>query len=518
MLVHHRRTVAGAEYHGGDRRALGRAAAVEARSLVTLSTVAGLLVLPLAVIVVVVNPGPTINLWPVALAFWCTVVLGSGVALLGTWRLGGWVGSGERGAALVALALMVSLVPRIADLLAPVERLRDIRPLSTTVVIVMAGAQIVRSLRRDDVDTAVRPLQQLVCLVSLMVLGVLASATVLLLMGDEIRDAVEWGPAAACLLGAAVVLWVGRRHGNGAVASVVVARTLAVVLLLMGTASFLHHASLADGAQAVAAAAMCTSACLVAALARDRLRAALRVQQGRSLQTLATLGRYSTEVSRERERRHDALNAVAAIRSATEVLTSHGPDLDAPTRAELAVAARAELARVERMLSSVEATAGRAARHDVALTTVLRPVLLPRVASGMVVTAELGDVRVRAVPDVVARIVENLLQNVERHAPGASVRVAAEVQEGSACLTVTDTGPGIPAQRRDELFLPDVPRRDDAHGLGLVSARRLAREQGGDLRLATSETGCRFVLTLPAARPAGARDVVSVTPSRVGDR
>jgi signal transduction histidine kinase len=449
---------------------------------------------------VVLTPGPTIDLWPVALAFWCTLVVGSGIALIVAWRIGGWARPGRLGTALVALSLLVSLLPRLSEILAPIDGLHNVRPLGTTVVILVASGYLVRSLRTDDVDTAVRPVHALLVVVGLMILGILAGMTVLMLAGDGAVRALRWAPAVACVVGAGAMLAAAGRPRP------VIVKGTAVMLMLMAAGSSVRHASSADLAQALAATAMCSSAWLAAGIARDRLRVALAMHDGRSLQTLATLGRFSSEMSLERERRHDALNALAAIRSAAEVLTSRGPDLDPATRTELSLATRAELARVERMLAPPVSSA-----HDALLTEVLRPVLLARRHRGLVIDADLGGLRVQADPDIVARIVGNLLQNVERHAEGSRVRLVAEQDGDSVRLSVSDTGPGIPAQRRAEVFDAGVTTHARGQGLGLPSALRLARDQGGDLRLVSADRGCCFVLTLPRVTSTGlARPASSV--------
>jgi signal transduction histidine kinase len=146
-----------------------------------------------------------------------------------------------------------------------------------------------------------------------------------------------------------------------------------------------------------------------------------------------------------------------------------------------------------------------ATSRQTVLRDVLRPVLLARVHRGLAVEAELGDVRVRAVPDLVARIVDNLLQNVERHAPGSGARITAQEQGDVVLLTVADSGPGIPAQRLPYVFEPGMTSSEAGQGLGLPSARRLARAQGGDLSLQRSAVGCCFVLTLPSVATASVR-------------
>ena len=70
---------------------------------------------------------------------------------------------------------------------------------------------------------------------------------------------------------------------------------------------------------------------------------------------------------------------------------------------------------------------------------------------------------------------------------------------------VEDSGPGPTAEQRPHLFDPFYSGRSAGRGrgLGLPVAWRLARQQGGDLRLEPSRPNAptRFVLALPRATP-----------------
>ncbi|RIJ53874.1 sensor histidine kinase, partial [Clavibacter lycopersici] len=72
-------------------------------------------------------------------------------------------------------------------------------------------------------------------------------------------------------------------------------------------------------------------------------------------------------------------------------------------------------------------------------------------------TRLVADVRgappaVRADPDRLAQILDNLLQNAARYA-AAEVRVEAEgVDDGSVRITVADDGPGVPDADRERVF------------------------------------------------------------------
>lgn len=79
-------------------------------------------------------------------------------------------------------------------------------------------------------------------------------------------------------------------------------------------------------------------------------------------------------------------------------------------------------------------------------------------------------------------------------------------EEGWARVEVRDNGPGVPEEMRREIFKPFVSTKGSkGTGLGLPVSRKIAQEHGGDLWLMENEpNGCRFVLRLPARKPAQA--------------
>jgi signal transduction histidine kinase len=75
-------------------------------------------------------------------------------------------------------------------------------------------------------------------------------------------------------------------------------------------------------------------------------------------------------------------------------------------------------------------------------------------------------------PELVERLIANLLSNAIRHNhAGGRVRVATGTAAGAANLTVTNTGPVIPAEQVPRLFDPfqrlETPNTDPGNGLGL---------------------------------------------------
>jgi signal transduction histidine kinase len=130
-------------------------------------------------------------------------------------------------------------------------------------------------------------------------------------------------------------------------------------------------------------------------------------------------------------------------------------------------------------------------------------------AAGLAVALKIAEEipRARFDRDALNQILDNLLDNAERHTRGSEGRLARIVVAtigDQIKLTVTDNGPGIPRRARSALFRP-FHRQAGAGGpsglgLGLSIARSLARAQGGELEIEdATEAGAAFVWTLPAA-------------------
>ena len=68
-------------------------------------------------------------------------------------------------------------------------------------------------------------------------------------------------------------------------------------------------------------------------------------------------------------------------------------------------------------------------------------------------------------------------------------------------MSVTDTGPGIPEQKRDLIFEEFTrldPEAQSGAGVGLAISRRIARVMGGDLTVESEVgRGSTFTLWLP---------------------
>ncbi len=109
----------------------------------------------------------------------------------------------------------------------------------------------------------------------------------------------------------------------------------------------------------------------------------------------------------------------------------------------------------------------------------------------------------RADPEQLYRVLGNLIRNarqaiVASGKPG-EIAVKAVEDETEWSITVSDTGPGLPAKAREHLFEPfQGGARKGGIGLGLAIASDLVRGHGGRLELmSTGEEGTTFAIRLP---------------------
>ncbi|HEX2090806.1 MAG TPA: ATP-binding protein [Longimicrobiaceae bacterium] len=125
----------------------------------------------------------------------------------------------------------------------------------------------------------------------------------------------------------------------------------------------------------------------------------------------------------------------------------------------------------------------------------------------MTVLESSSEVVVRADAEKLRQILLNLLSNaVKFTTSGGRIELGCTVQGDRVCLSVRDTGIGIPEDKLGAIFEPfvqvrsDLARPSEGTGLGLAISRDLARGMGGDLTVESElGKGSRFTLLLPRA-------------------
>jgi len=111
-------------------------------------------------------------------------------------------------------------------------------------------------------------------------------------------------------------------------------------------------------------------------------------------------------------------------------------------------------------------------------------------------------------PQLLERVLANLVQNALRYTPQGGVLVAARRHGPNVALEVWDTGVGIPPEQRDlifeEFYQIDNPERDRSRGLGmgLAIVRRLCNLLGHSLEVQSRPgRGSMFRVVVPTGTP-----------------
>ena len=105
----------------------------------------------------------------------------------------------------------------------------------------------------------------------------------------------------------------------------------------------------------------------------------------------------------------------------------------------------------------------------------------------------------------IQQVLVNLIDNAIKHSPaGATVTVLLKFEDRSVRLSVSDVGPGIPAEDHEKIFEPffrrgsELRRETQGTGLGLSIVRHAVEAHGGTIRVESEPgQGSRFALMLP---------------------
>jgi len=99
----------------------------------------------------------------------------------------------------------------------------------------------------------------------------------------------------------------------------------------------------------------------------------------------------------------------------------------------------------------------------------------------------------------VVNLIDNAAEALERSAiKEIWVRTALEPERDMVEIVVADSGPGIPAEVKEKLFLPYFSTKQRGTGLGLAIVSRIVSEHNGSIRVEENRpTGSKFVIELP---------------------
>jgi signal transduction histidine kinase len=199
-----------------------------------------------------------------------------------------------------------------------------------------------------------------------------------------------------------------------------------------------------------------------------------------------------------------------------ETLTDPDADIDtfrATSRRLLALGQEQERL-LEALLTLASSERGLDRRDPVDLAPIARRVLdvLPPEAAtlGLRIEAEIEPAPIAGNAALAERLVRNLVDNACAHnLPGGEVEVRTGTEGGAVYLTVSNTGPVVPAAEVARLFepfqrlTPDRTSPNDNHdGLGLSIVRAIVTAHGAELRAEPRPGGgLRVEVALPTSEP-----------------
>lgn len=259
-----------------------------------------------------------------------------------------------------------------------------------------------------------------------------------------------------------------------------------------------------------------TAATLLMGLLGGRLREAMEkvvhdAGQARAGEVAALLSHNREILRASQTLAHELKNPLASLQGLTQLMERAAPQRSKEAE-RLGVMLREiarmrgvldELRRLARPLSELEL---QAVRLDALVHDVL--VLQQGQAQARGVTLA-SDVAVPLPwccdPQKLKAALLNLLQNsLEAARPGDRIEFQVAVGAAEARLAIKDSGPGLSPEARQHLFTPGFSTKEGGSGIGLLLARQVAQQHGGDLSVDDAPGGgCLVTLRLPRRSPSG---------------
>lgn len=107
---------------------------------------------------------------------------------------------------------------------------------------------------------------------------------------------------------------------------------------------------------------------------------------------------------------------------------------------------------------------------------------------------------VRGDQELLRRAIENIVRNALQHTPaGTNIKVTVSASAAEVCVSVRDSGSGIPDESIEKLFVPfarGVDPSSNGHGLGLAISRGAIHQHGGRIETRMAPDGAGFVVSI----------------------
>lgn len=214
---------------------------------------------------------------------------------------------------------------------------------------------------------------------------------------------------------------------------------------------------------------------------------------------MATAGRLSASIA------HEVNNPLQSVQNCLHLAGRE--DLPPEKRKEYFDLARTEL---ERLMLTVQRTLdfyrpGATSRESTDVVEVLKNVLnlmAKQLHEAKVIVEcnfSANSLKIMAVSSQVQQVFLNLILNAMDAMPeGGLLKISGRRVRGGVEFLIKDTGPGIPAERHNNIFEPFFSTKERGTGLGLTVSYNIVTAHGGTLDLVLDQTpGACFRLFLP---------------------
>jgi signal transduction histidine kinase len=214
---------------------------------------------------------------------------------------------------------------------------------------------------------------------------------------------------------------------------------------------------------------------------------------------------------------HELCTPLGFIKGYATTLLREDTTWDEETRHEFLVIIDEEADRlrelIDNLLDSSRLQSGTLHMHiqPVRLDSLLRDIAL-RVSSRneelkIQLEFKSTNLRCQADPTRLAQVLDNLLSNAAKYAPGAIITILLEMIAGVVHIAVKDNGPGISPEHLEHIFkrfyrVPDNSTQVRGTGLGLFICRQIVNAHGGKISVESElGKGTAFHIHLPCKQP-----------------
>ena len=211
---------------------------------------------------------------------------------------------------------------------------------------------------------------------------------------------------------------------------------------------------------------------------------------------------------------HEIRTPLNAINGFTQILTMDSADITPEIRTEMSQRIMENTRMLTNILddliliSDFESRTEPSITEDCLVASIVDQAIetvRPLVADGVTIENQLlitPEQIIKTNPTVIQNILAKLLENAAKFTTQGHITLTTDYADGQLHMAVTDTGPGIPADKHIYVFkrFTKLDSFSQGAGLGLSVARLLAEHLGGTVTIdANYQDGAKFDVIIPIA-------------------